>query len=86
MTVSAVGTGRENGREDQQGVRCTKNVRQVYKKCTLACQFATSLVLTVTWHGICFEENSDGIRRTSMTTIPFKSKENTRRTACTGIR
>ena len=53
----------------QQGVGCTKNVRQMYKKCTLACQFATFLVLAVTWHGICCKKNGDGIGR-----MPTKRK------------
>ena len=41
----------------------------MYKKCTLACQFATFLVLAVTWHGICYKENGDGIGR-----MPTKKK------------
>ena len=34
--------------------RCTKNVRQIYKKCTPAWPNAYHLVLKMTWHGFCF--------------------------------
>ncbi len=34
--------------------RCTKNVRQIYKKCTPAWPNAYYLVPKMAWHGFCF--------------------------------